>query len=223
MDANTQPSFIPHDAGVPNRPRPSGSGLGDLILMLAILAFAASAALAVGIFLYHQYLTSIAASDLAKLKSAEEQFQPALVSQLERLDKRMQSAEAILGEHLAPSAFFTILNAITAKTISFTSLNFVVADSIKLDMDGIARSVNSVAFQADLLAKEATYQNPIFSNLDRQKDGVHFHLSTFINPDSINFNALTSGAASEPAPQAELPPAAPAPTSPFTASSTPQL
>ena len=82
-------------------------------------------------------------------------------------------------------------------------------------MDGIARSVNSVAFQADILAKEAMYQNPIFSNLDRQKDGVHFHLSTFINPDLINFQWLTSGAATALPPEEEPPP--PASTSPFTA------
>lgn len=196
MDANAQPSFIPHDAGTPASTRRRSGGLMDLLLILAILAFAASAALAVGVFLYHQYLSSVAAADLAKLKRAEESFQPALISQLERLDNRMHSAEAILSKHLAPSAFFTVLDAITAKTVSYSSLNITVADRIKLDMDGVAQSVNSVAFQADLLSKDGTYQNPIFSNLDRQKDGVHFHLAALINPDSINFQSLTGGGAS---------------------------
>ena len=198
MDANTGTSFIPHDAGTPARSRRSGGGLADVILMLAILAFAASAALAVGVFLYHQFLSTQANADLAKLASAEKQFQPELVDQLERLDKRMHSASSLLSKHLAPSAFFTILDAVTAKTISYSTLSFLVSDTVKLDMDGVARSVNSVAFQADLLSKEPSFESPIFSNLDRQKDGVHFHLSTLINPDSINFEALTGSVSSVP-------------------------
>lgn len=213
MEANAQPSFIPHDAGIPARPHRSGGGIGDLVLMLAILIFAASAALGVGVFLYQQYLTTAAASNLAKLKKAQEQFQPALITQFERLDQRMHAAEALLGAHLAPSAYFIILDAVTAKTVSYSSLSLVVSDTIKLEMDGVARSVNSVAFQSDLLSKEGAYQNPIFSNLDRQKDGVHFHLSTLINPDSINFQVLTGGGAAQVLPSVEVAPAAA--TSPF--------
>src|SRR3989344_4044458 len=206
MEANAQPTFIPHDAGEPARPHRSGGGLGDLLLMLAILAFAASLALAVGVFLYQQYLSTVSANNLARLNDAEKKFQPALVEELERLDKRMHSAEVILRDHLAPSAFFIILNTVTAKTISYSSLNLVVTDRIKLDMDGVARSVNSIAFQADILSKEGAYQNPIFSNLDRQKDGVHFHLSTYINQDPINFEALTGGAASALTPPPSISP-----------------
>jgi len=190
METNAQPTYIPHDAGEPVRPRESGGGIGDLVLMLAILAFAASAALAVGVFLYLQYLSGVAASDLAKLIEAEKKFQPALVEELQRLDRRMNAAEAILGTHLAPSSFFTILNTVTAKTISYSSFELKVADGIELEMDGVGRSVNSIAFQADLLGKDSAYQNPIFSNLDRQKDGVHFHLSASIDPMAINFERL---------------------------------
>jgi len=224
MEANAQPSFIPHDAGEPVRPRRSGGGIGDLLLMLAILAFAASAALAVGVFLYQQYLTTASNNNLAKLNEAEKSFQPALIEELQRLDRRMRSAEEILATHLAPSAFFIILNTVTAKTVSYSSLSIAVSDTIKLEMDGIARSVNSVAFQADILAKEGAYQDPIFSNLSRQQDGVHFHLSTLINPDSINFEALTDGAASALTPasmQAVVPVSAFSPTSTSTSTSTP--
>ena len=217
MEANAQPSFIPHDAGEPARPRRSGGGIGDLFLMLAILVFAASAALAAGVFFYQQYLTTVSNADLAKLNEAEKNFQPALIEELRRLDQRMHSAETLLAKHLAPSAFFIILNTVTAKTISYSSLSIAVDDTIKLEMDGIARSVNSVAFQADILAKEGAYLDPIFSNLSRQKDGVHFHLSTLINPDSINFEALTGGAASALTP---LPLQSVAPASAFAPEST---
>lgn len=217
MEPTTQPSFIPHDAGTPARPRPAGSGFGDIILMFAILAFAVSAALAVGVFLYVQYLTSVSNADHTKLLEAQKRFEPALVTELQRLDNRINSASAILSTHLAPSVFFVILDAITAKTVSYSSFALSVADDIKLEMDGVARSINSVAFQADLLSKDGAYQNPIFSNLTRDKEGVHFHLSTEINQDALDFESLTNAAAGSLVPQTPslAPAASGASTTPF--------
>ena len=125
-----------------------------------------------------------------KCSAETEKAKPGNIAINEIKECRMNAAEAILGTHLAPSSFFTILNTVTAKTISYSSFELKVADGIELEMDGVGRSVNSIAFQADLLGKDSAYQNPIFSNLDRQKDGVHFHLSASIDPMAINFERL---------------------------------
>ena len=195
METGIQSSFIPKDAGDAQRSHTRGGGLSDLLLMFAIVAFAASAALAVAVFLYLQFQQSTANSDVAQLKRAEQQFEPKLIGDLTRLDDRMHTAESILNTHVAPSAAFDALDQVTAKTISYASLQIQVSDAhrITLVAHGTARSVNSIAFQADILSKSGVFQNPIFSGLARQKDGFHFDLSALINPSAINYVQLTGG------------------------------
>jgi hypothetical protein len=211
MESGIQSSFIPRDAAEPQKSRRvgGGGGLGDLLLVLGIVAIAASIALAVAVFLYQQYLNSQSQSDIAQLQRAEAQFEPSLVQQLIRLNDRMQSAQGILAVHIAPSALFDILDQITLKTVSFTSLNFDATDpqQISIKMNGLGQSVNSIALQDDLLSKSGVFTSPIFSNIDRQKDGVHFAVSALVNPAALNFEQLTGGGAPQQQTQTPLVPA----------------
>lgn len=197
MDSPTQSSFIPQDAGSTtsvSRIRSQG-GLSDLILLLTIVLFVASLALAGAVFLYHQYLSTSAKSKVEQLQRAKEAFEPSLVHSLTRLDDRMQVADQILSSHIAPTAFFQILQQATLTTIEFTSLEFDALDPqrISIKMSGIAQSVNSIALQADLFSKNGTITNPIFSDINRQQDGVHFNLTALVNPASVNFVRLVNG------------------------------
>lgn len=221
MEPTAQPSFIPHDAGTPMARRTSEGGLWDLLLMLGVVALVVSCALAVGVFLYQQYLKTTINHDIEKLKEARRQFDQSLVEDLTRLDNRMYSAEALIATHMAPSVFFATLDQVTAKTVSYNSLTMKVEDPsrITLEMTGVARSVNSIAFQADLLSKSGVFTSPIFSDLDRQKDGVHFNLNAFVDPKKINFEDLVNSALNTggvaPASATPAPAPAPAPASPF--------
>lgn len=203
MESGIQSSFIPHDAGQPEKLRARGTGgLADLLLVLGIVALAASAALGGAVFLYQQYVNSVASSDVAQLQRAKQQFEPALVQQLIRLDDRMQASESILTAHIAPSAFFDVLDQVTVKTISYSSLSFEATDprQIQIKMQGVAQSVNSIAFQDDLMSQSGVFTNPIFSNIDRQNDGVHFNVTALVNPAAINYAQLAgAGAATLPA------------------------
>jgi len=182
----------------------------DLFFILAIIALAASCALGGAVFLYQQYLHSAITSDLASLERARAQFEPALIKELTRLDDRMHAGESILTTHIAPSAFFDVLNQVTLKTVSFSSLEFQASDSnhITIKMQGVAQSVNSIALQADLLSKSSVFTSPIFSDIDRQRDGVHFSLKAFVDPHAINFVELVGGSVPAAIPASEV--AAPA-------------
>lgn len=180
--------------------RPAGGGLNDLLLLCSIVLFVASVALAIGVFLYGQYLGTESTAKLAQLERAKAAFQPALIQQLTRLDDRMHAADRVLGVHIAPSLFFQALETATLQTVSFQTLDFQVADNqnLSIKMAGIAKSVNSIALQADLFSKNGVITSPIFSNIARQSDGVHFNLSAIVNPTAIRFGAQTAGAASAP-------------------------
>ena len=198
-DTGIPTSFIPHDtaAAPSSAPRRSGGGLNDLLLLCAIVLFIASAALAVGVFLYGQFLATEKSSKLAQLERAKAAFEPSLIQQLTRLDDRMHAADKLLSAHIAPTAFFSTLEQATLQTVSFETLELQASDAshIGIEMEGVARSVNSIALQADLFSKNGVIASPIFSDIARQQDGVHFNLSALVNPAAIRYAALAGGAA----------------------------
>jgi hypothetical protein len=171
----------------------------------------ASAALGGAVFLYSQYLDTSADSKVEQLRRAQEAFEPSLIQELTRLDDRMRAAEQVLNAHIAPTAFFETLEASTLTTIAFQSLEMQASDANKITvkMSGVAKSVNSIALQADLFSKNGVITSPIFSSINRQADGVHFNLSALINPAAISYAQNLSPQRVEEAPQA--------PSSPFDA------
>ncbi len=204
MPTSTMPQgFIPHEAATPAAPiRRSNKGLSDLIALIAIVLFVASLALGVGVFLYREYLAASANSKVDQLERAKAAFEPSLIAELTRLDDRMRSAGEILQKHIAPSAVLSMLEQTTIASVGFTTLDFEVTDSetMSVHMDGIAGSVNGIALQADLFSKGGMLASPIFSNINRELDGVHFSLSANVNPLTINFSQLllTPGSAALP-------------------------
>ena len=196
MESGIQSSFIPKDAAEPTRTvRHSSGGLMELVVLVMIVLFITSAALAVAVFLYKQYLEASASSKRAALERAREAFDPTTILEITRLDDRMRAAEQILGDHIAPTAFFAALQLSTLTTVGFTSLDLLVNDdeTISAKMTGIAESVNSIALQADVFSKNGVVVNPIFSDITRQQDGVHFSLATIINPAAVNYVQLIAG------------------------------
>lgn len=215
-ETSTPGTFIPHDTIVAAKSaRPRGGGLNDLILLCSIVLFVTSAALGVGVFLYQQYLTQESASKVASLQRAQAAFDPSLVQQITRLDDRMHAADSILGNHVAPTAFFSALAASTLQTVSFETLDLEAPDAqhITIKMQGVAQSVNSIALQADLFSKSGIITSPIFSNIAREPDGVHFDLSAVVDPIAINYGKTLGGASAQNTPVLNAPPASAAPSS----------
>ncbi|MBI5456827.1 hypothetical protein HY969_03730 [Candidatus Kaiserbacteria bacterium] len=206
METGIKSSFIPHDATAPVAARVSrGPGFSDLLILIAIVLLVASLALATGVFLYVQYLQTSTASKLQQLERAKQAFEPSLILELTRLDDRMRAADKILSSHIAPSVFFHLLESLTLQTVAYSNLDFQAADSqnMRIKMHGLGQSVNSIALQADYLSKSGAIASPIFSNIDRQANGVNFDLTALVNPTALSYTQV-AGAAALPQ-QQELP------------------
>lgn len=213
MESNIHSSFIPHDTLEQGaRPRAGAGNLMDFVALIAAVLFIASIVLALGVFLYQQFLNTSSQSKVAQLERAKAAFDPALIKELTRLDDRMRVADQILGNHNALSVFFHMLEQVTLATVSFRSLNFEAADAqnITIKMTGVAASVNAVALQADLFSKNGIIMSPIFSNIDRQQDGVRFSLTALINPASIRYAQLAASPSRAEGAPASLPASMPA-------------
>jgi hypothetical protein len=229
METGVQNSFIPHDATLSTeRHRERDGSLIGLIMLVSIVLMIISLVLAAGVFMYKQYLDKSSASKIEQLRVAKAQFDQSLIQEFSRLDDRMQEADMILGNHIAPSAFFHMLENNTLKTVSFRFLDFEAssADGMAIKMDGVAESVNSVALQAELFSKVGIIRNPIFSDIDRQIDGVHFSFTATIDPTAINYvRSVTEGrldlSGTAPIPTASSANPASAPSAPVPATTFP--
>ncbi len=206
MDSPTQSSFIPHDAV--SSPVIHRGGISELGTLFSVLVLIVSCALAAGVFLYSQYLQSSGKNKLDNLNRAEASIDTAFVQQVTKLDARMHVAQTLLQQHLTPLQVLTTLETSTVQDVAFTSFTYDAVDpkNIKIQMSGVAGSVNAIALQAQIFTQGGVVTNPIFSGIDRQQDGVHFTFTASINPTSISYENLVSGAASAPATQTQTAP-----------------
>lgn len=226
MDSPTQPTFIPHEAVVSSSARRGASGLTELFLLVAIVLFIISGALAGGVFLYSQYLQNSNTAKLSQLNSAEAAFDPTLVQQLTRLNTRMSAAQTLLSGHLAPSLLFGMLQQSTVQDIEFTSLAYDATDPVQITlmMTGVAGSVNSIALEAQVFSQSGIITDPIFSNIDAEQDGVHFNFTALVNPSAVSYEGMVAGASPQTSAQtqpASTAAAAQTTVSPFESSTTP--
>lgn len=206
METGIKSSFIPQAPVVgSSAPRRRGSSF-DFLVLLALVLFVASATLAVGVFLYVQFLQSSNASKLEQLERAKAAFEPSLIQELTRLDDRMRAADEVLAQHIAPTTLFKLLEQLTLQTVSFSSFTFKTAnDTISLSMQGLAQSVNSIALQADLLSRSGTIVNPIFSDINRQIGGVRFNFTADVRREALLFRSLVAAPSPETQPQQPAP------------------
>ncbi len=202
MESNIRSSFIPQaPISAPSAGgRRERKGGADLALLVSLVLFFASVVLAVGVFLYVQYLTTAAESKRAQLQRAKEAFEPALIAELTRLDDRMKAADEVLATHTSPSDIFNLLQQLTLQTVAFSNFNFIAQNELEMGitMQGVARSVNSIALQADLLARSGLILNPIFSNINRTIEGVRFDFTAAVDPTKLRYRAAEAPAALQP-------------------------
>lgn len=193
MESNIKASFIPDNMPTSKAPagaqqRSSGSA-ADILVLVAVVALAASLALAAGVFLYDRFLQTSVTRKSEQLDRARQAFEPQLIDELVRLDARLHAADAVLAQHTAPSALFDILEDITLQSVAYESMDYTVGDdnTITIRINGKARSVNAVALQASVFAQNNAIINPIFSDLDLVSDGVTFSVSATINPSALAY------------------------------------
>tara|TARA_B100000745_G_scaffold300516_1_gene254899 strand:+ start:3067 stop:3789 length:723 start_codon:yes stop_codon:yes gene_type:complete len=192
MDSNIKASFIP-DKVTPtssggSRMRGEG-GVGDILVLLAVVILAAALALAAGVFLYDRFLVTSVEKKNAQLNRAKEAFDPILIQELVRLDARLNASADVLAKHLAPSEVFSLLESLTLQSIEYESLDYGIGEDgvIRITMNGKAQSVNGVALQSSVFGAHNAIINPIFSDLDLTGDGVTFSVVAELDPLALQY------------------------------------
>lgn len=202
MDQNTHTSFIPKKslttaAYNQNRDVAGAKSSIGVVFLITLIIFISVIALAIGVFLYQQFLFQNIEKKRSSLDRARAAFEPALIEEMGRLDIRMKSAREILYNHKALSVFFDLLEVNTLASLQFENFNYKIdeTDRVSISMSGIAPSFSSVALQSDIFGENKFIQEPIFSNINLDNKGnVIFDFSAFVDPRLLSFvdNALPS-------------------------------
>jgi len=198
MNPKITSSFIPDKIQRNSGGRLPQGGIGDMVLLLGVVVLFVAAALALGIFLYDRFLAASVATKGEQLNRAREQFDPVLIQNLARLDARMNAAYDILARHLAPSEVFRLLQDLTLQSILYDSLDYTIGEDgiVRIDMSGVAQSVNGVALQSSLFGEHNAIMNPIFSGLNLTDQGVEFSVSAVLDPVALQYARVAEKRAS---------------------------
>ncbi len=201
MDTNFQTSFIPKKPLAEERAPviPSTS----IFSFIATLIFFAALASAAGMYFYEAGLNKSINAAKTSLNSARDSFEPALITKLKTLDRRLTNANLLLKNHIAVTPIFNALSATTLKSIQFTKFSYTTpvdrTAPILIRMSGKARDYSSIALQSDHLATNKNIHNPIFSNLnlDSTSGMVAFDLVFSVSPDLVRFTNNVSSLISQ--------------------------
>lgn len=190
MDQEFQTSFIPKKTAAPKAVRTSTSvGLLNTIAFVILLI---SILLAGGAYFYRDSLSRKVQEMQQSLTLARNIFEPQLLEDLRRLDRRLQAATTILGNHLAVSPIFEVLQDITlpgVRYIEFTyEIDAVNENIVHVFMTGEALSYDVITLQADLFSENRFIRNPIFSNFALNREGrIDFDLSFDVSRSLVDF------------------------------------
>ena len=188
-----QTSFIPKKTLVVTEQKPvAGKTPFQLVPFLLVLIFLGSGFLSAGVFLYDRLLTSTLNSKKETLRHNMEAFEPATIKEIQRLDRRLRASSEIIGNHMALSNLFAILERSTLPTVRFDNFAYSASDEkgkATLSMRGAARSYGSVVSQSDTFGAAKGIKNPVFSDLNLDQQGnVVFSLSAELDPSVLKYS-----------------------------------
>lgn len=193
MEVKMQTSFIPKKPIIESRNE--GSGM-SLFLLLAIILFIVTVALAGGVWLWQKALVAQIEKDKAALVAAKDSYEEGTINPLIRLDDRIEQAKILLANHLAVSPVFTLLEQNVLRNIRLKSLKFSADgnDQIKIDLTGLAASYDALSKQADAFGSETLRKfisQPVISDFSPTADGsIAFNFTASVDPKLVSYGDI---------------------------------
>ncbi len=198
MEPNFQTSFIPKKPLAEERAKPARQV--GLITIISVFIFFTVLLASGGLYFYKGVLAKSLQKKDADLVLAKNRFEPAKITQLQVLDKRLRASSEVLSKHIAISPIFEALQALTMKTVRYTKFSYDFtndkAPKVAVKMSGQAVGYRSVALQSDLFAQNKYFIDPVFSNLSLDDKGnVLFDLEFTVDPVFIDYKQKLAGEA----------------------------
>ena len=174
MEERVTTSFIPKtslETPELRRPRGNPAALANIVCAAILILAIAGAG---GVYFFQTFTASQIVSKQTSLAHSREAFEPATIKELARLDTRIETAKTLLKQHISVSTLFDELERATLSSVRYTNFQYsvVAPGHVLLSMSGQAASYNAVALQSEAFSKSSIITDPIFSDVNVNKDGA---------------------------------------------------
>jgi len=190
MAQDFKTSFIPQkDLSEEKKRGPKRVGIFSLI---GVIIFVIALLLAVGVFAYEKVLERTLTSKEESLQRAKEAFDPRLIEELSRMDKRIMAAEELIDKHIVISPLFDLLQDLTLRNARFEEMVFEMGpgNRANLRLAGQATSYATIVLQSEAFGNSRFLRDQLFSNFDlNQLGNVSFDFSANINNELIDYRS----------------------------------
>ncbi len=200
MEPNTPTSFIPKrpiDSSMTPSPHHSGSvGLLSLLTFVIVLGTAVAFA---GVYLYEKQLVSQKAKLEASIKQAQDGIGTEFVSDMKRLDARIDGVKELIKDHVVVTPIFEALEDSTLRSVQYKDFSYTIKTDtttkvsvVSVDLNGSAKNYATIALQSDAFSTNPLIKNPIFSNLtiDDKTRTVNFKLNFSVNMTDLSYQTF---------------------------------
>jgi hypothetical protein len=195
MEVKMQTSFIPKKPILPEEAE--GSGI-SLFLLISIIIFIVTTALAGGVWLWKNSLISQIQKDKEALVAAKETYEEDTINPLIRLNDRIEESQNLLAKHLAVSPVFAMLEQTVLKNVRLKTMKFSSADNnkIRIDLTGTAVNYDALSKQSDAFGSESLRKfisSPVISDFSPTTDGsVSFNFTALVDPRLVSYGNTLS-------------------------------
>jgi len=209
MDTKFQTSFIPKKPILMDQKTPHHSGGTSVLMFISVIIFIISIAGAGFSVLWKDILLKQQQEYIKNLKEAENRFDLDTIKKLKVASIKIDTATALLKNHLAVSELFEIISSLTTDGIRFTSFEFSPAvastegssGGVNITMKGVGNSFGAIAWQSDVFGKSSKFgtnkvvKNPILTDLqlDPTNGTVGFSFTASIDRSDINYEKILVG------------------------------
>ncbi len=129
-----------------------------------------------GLYFYRNFQSNSLADQKSSLQKLETEFEPALISELDKVSSSVAHSKELLKNHVKTSQIFTMLEQNTLPGISFSSFAYN-SDTKSLALVGEATSYGTISSESSVFESLQNVASAKFSNLGLKDNGkVTFNL-----------------------------------------------
>ncbi len=195
MDPNQiTTTFIPKkpiEEIVVNTPGHRSAPAGTLFI-IAIIVLILTIISVGGIIFYNKFLNSDIDQLQKSLTLSEKEYEPTLLVELTKLDKRLKGGATVLNQHVVVSPIFDLIEQNTLKTVRFSKFDLKVSESgiYEVVLAGEADNYQTIALQSQNFGDITVFKDVIFSDFTlTSKNRISFNVSFTVSRDILNFSS----------------------------------
>lgn len=161
--AVSRPTYIPSE--------------GSAFLRLSFVFFFVAGLLSGSLLFYRNYVSDSIQEGNATLAKLETEFDPVLISEINKVSKSISISKSILDKHLNQLDIFSLLEENTLPQIFYNSFTFSHSQK-SLSLLGEALNYSAIASQSGIFESLPKIESAVFSNLTLRDTGrVSFTLT----------------------------------------------